>query len=305
MELNSVEISAKKIISSYINVLVSKNIHISEPIRREFCYEIIISDNSEKVKLQVYFGKKGNKTVLQGNVNSQLYSNLNSVIFGEKLFQQETNELIEPDTYIGTDESGKGDYFGPLIIAGVFVDNNANADLKKIGVKDSKLLSDPAINSLAKEIKKIVKNNFDIILISPEKYNILYEQFGNLNKLLAWGHAKVIENVLKNNNALEVISDKFGDERLIKGFLQEKGKMITLHQFTKAERYTAVAAASILARNKLNIWFEEQSKKIGINLPKGASSKVEETAIELKQKYDKNVLSSLVKLHFKTTKKLL
>jgi ribonuclease HIII len=81
--------------------------------------------------------------------------------------------------------------------------------------------------------------------------------------------------------------------------------MITLHQFTKAERYTAVAAASILARNKLNIWFEEQSKKIGINLPKGASSKVEETAIELKQKYDKNVLSSLVKLHFKTTKKLL
>jgi len=305
MELNSVEISAKKIISSYINVLVSKNIHISEPIRREFCYEIIISDNSEKVKLQVYFGKKGNKTVLQGNVNSQLYSNLNSVIFGEKLFQQETNELIEPDTYIGTDESGKGDYFGPLIIAGVFVDNNANADLKKIGVKDSKLLSDPAINSLAKEIKKIVKNNFDIILISPEKYNILYEQFGNLNKLLAWGHAKVIENVLKNNNALEVISDKFGDERLIKGFLQEKGKMITLHQFTKAERYTAVAAASVLARNKLNIWFEEQSKKIGINLPKGASSKVEETAIELKQKYDKNVLSSLVKLHFKTTKKLL
>ena len=305
MELNSVEISAKKIISSYINVLVSKNIHISEPIRREFCYEIIISDNSEKVKLQVYFGKKGNKTVLQGNVNSQLYSNLNSVIFGEKLFQQETNELIEPDTYIGTDESGKGDYFGPLIIAGVFVDNNANADLKKIGVKDSKLLSDSAINSLAKEIKKIVKNNFDIILISPEKYNILYEKFGNLNKLLAWGHAKVIENVLKNNNALEVISDKFGDERLIKGFLQEKGKMITLHQFTKAERYTAVAAASILARNKLNIWFEEQSKKIGINLPKGASSKVEETAIELKQKYDKNVLSSLVKLHFKTTKKLL
>ncbi len=303
--MNSLENSAKKIISSYINILASKNIHISEPIRREYCYEIIISDNPEKAKLLVYFGKNGNKTVLQGNKNSKLYSRLNEIIFGEKLFHQETNELKEPEAYIGTDESGKGDYFGPLIIAGVFVDNDVKADLKKIGVKDSKLLSDPAINILAIEIKKIIKNNFDVILISPEKYNLLYKKFGNLNKLLAWGHAKVIENVLLKNNSEEAISDKFGDENLIKSFLQEKGKLIKLHQFTKAERYTAVAAASILARNKLNEWFELQNKKFGFILPKGASSKVEETAVKIKKQYDDKILGSLVKLHFKTTKKLL
>ncbi len=305
MVLTSLENSAKNVLSSYINILTSKNIHISEPIRREYCYEIIISDNSDKTKLLVYFGKNGNKTVLQGNKNSQLYSRLNDLIFGEKLFQQETNELKEPEAYIGTDESGKGDYFGPLIIAGVFVDNNSKADLKKIGVKDSKLLNDSKINSLVLEIKKIVNNNFDIILISPEKYNLLYNKFGNLNRLLAWGHAKVIENVLKNNKAEEAISDKFGDEKLIKSFLQEKGKMITLHQFTKAERYTAVAAASILARSKLNEWFEIQNKKFGFIFPKGASSKVEETAVKIKQQYDDRVLGSLVKLHFKTTKKIL
>ncbi len=305
IELDSLENSAKKILSSYINILTSKNIHISEPIRREYCYEIVVSDNSDKTKLLVYFGKNGNKTVLQGNKNSQLYSRLNDIIFGEKLFQQETNELTEPEAYIGTDESGKGDYFGPLIIAGVFVDNSSKADLKNIGVKDSKLLNDSAINNLALEIKKIVKNNFDVILISPEKYNSLYTKFGNLNRLLAWGHAKVIENVLKNNKAVEAISDKFGDEKLIKNSLQEKGKMITLHQFTKAERYTAVAAASILARSKLNKWFEIQNKKFGFIFPKGASSKVEETAVKIKQQYDDRVLGSLVKLHFKTTKKIL
>ena len=156
MELNSLENSAKKIISSYINILDSKNIHVSEPIRREYCYEIIISDNSEKAKLLVYFGKNGNKTVLQGNKNSQLYSQLNNVIFGEKLFPVDTNEIKEPQSYIGTDESGKGDYFGPLIIAGVLVDNKTQFDLKRIGIKDSKLLNEISINSLAKEIKRIV-----------------------------------------------------------------------------------------------------------------------------------------------------
>ncbi len=78
------------------------------------------------------------------------------------------------------------------------------------------------LNILAIEIKKIVKNNFDVILISPEKYNLLYEKFGNLNKLLAWGHAKVIENVLKDNKRDEAISDKFGDEKFNKKFSTRK-----------------------------------------------------------------------------------
>ncbi len=298
------EDSAKRIISSYIKNLSGNDFSISEPIKREYCYETTVSDNSDKIKILVYFGKNGNKTVLQGNKNSRLYSLIDSKFFGDKLFKNHSHDFIEPKEYIGTDESGKGDYFGPLIIAGVFVDNEVKIELKKIGVKDSKLLTDLTINDLSIKIKKIVNNNFSLVFISPEKYNLLYKKFGNLNKLLAWGHAKVIENLLSSKLTSEAISDKFGDEKLIKSYLQEKGKLIKLHQFTKAEKYTAVAAASILARNRLNIWFEENSKKIGFNIPKGASLKVEQAAIKIKREAGDNVLDSLVKLHFKTTKKI-
>ena len=86
-----------------------------------------------------------------------------------------------------------------------------------------------------------------------------------MNRILGWAHAKVIENLLENQiNVEEAISDKFGDEKYIYTSLQEKGKNITLHQVTKAERYTAVAAASILARDRFNSWFRHEKAKIGI-----------------------------------------
>jgi ribonuclease HIII len=123
--------------------------------------------------------------------------------------------------------------------------------------------------------------------------------------LLAWGHAKVIENILGKVNATVAISDKFGNESLIKNSLQEKGSNITLRQHTKAERYTAVAAASILARDKFAEWFLQQEKKFKLYLPKGSSKIVEESAKEIKKKYGDEFLEKLVKLHFKTSKKII
>jgi len=110
---------------------------------------------------------------------------------------------------IGVDESGKGDYFGYLIVVAIYTDENTEKKLKEIGVKDSKKLSDVKIKKIAPQIKKICK--YEIIKISPEKYNSLYRKFRNLNKLLAWAHARAIENMLKRRKANIVISDKFSN----------------------------------------------------------------------------------------------
>jgi len=252
----------------------------------------------------IYFGKKGNNTVLQGNKELKFYQQVYNIIFGENLFSINTPALIEPESYIGTDESGKGDYFGPLVVAAVFTDPSVSKKLIAIGVKDSKELTEYAISSIAYRIKKLEGCVFNVIVISPEKYNLLYNKMGNLNRMLGWAHAKVLENILDVKNAPEAISDKFGNEKYIQNSLQEKGRKLILHQVTKAEKYTAVAAASILARDSFNKWFLRANKKLKIELPKGASMKVENKAKYIVNKYGNKALIKLVKLHFKTTKKL-
>ncbi|NUN08154.1 MAG: ribonuclease HIII [Ignavibacteriaceae bacterium] len=207
----------------------------------------------------------------------------------------------EPLTYIGTDESGKGDYFGPLIIAGTGVDSSTAEALRKIGVRDSKQLNDSDISRLYPLILGICKDNYNIITINPPKYNELYAKIKNLNKLLAWGHAKTIENILTKKNYPQAISDKFGDESYIINSLQKLGKQINLHQVTKAERYTAVAAASILARHTFNSWFINSKSKYGFELRKGASKEVEKLAGIIIKERGVDYLSSIAKVHFKTT----
>ncbi len=302
--MNPIELSAEKIINTYYRLFVQQGINVSPVSKSAYNYEVTVSRSNEKLKIQVYFGKRGNKVILQGNKESKLYQKVSEIVFGPKLFDA-NDELSEPENYIGTDESGKGDYFGPLVIAGVFADKNMISLLKKAGVRDSKELGDSAIKKIAYEIKEIVGNGYDIIMISPEKYNELYEKFRNVNRLLGWAHAKVLENILLNYNAAEAISDKFGDESYIRNSLQEKGKNILLHQITKAEKYTAVAAASILARDKFNDWFEKKNRELKIQLPKGASSGVEQTAASVKKIFGGEIMNKLVKLHFKTTQKIL
>lgn len=303
--MNNLAPAAKKQIELYINKLKASGYLIQEPVLSQYCYESVITDGKDKIKLQVYFGKKGIKSILQGNKESGCYQKVNQALFGESLFEEAVpGDLTEPEEYIGTDESGKGDYFGPLVIAGVGVDIQTKAELKKLGVKDSKAVAHTSIKKLAIEIKNIVKDNFNIVVVTPPTYNKLLLEFKNLNKLLAWGHAKVLENILVKRNYREAISDKFGDESLIKNSLQAKGKELLLHQRTKAERFTAVAAASIIARDKLNDWFTMQSKIYSMDIPKGASLKVEEAAKLIKGKLGEEKLKELVKFHFKTTGKL-
>ena len=303
--MNSLEQSAEKMIKEYIELFQGEGVITGEKSRGPYNYAVKLSEGKTNLKLLVYFSKKRNKVVLQGNKENQFYQRIHEIIFGPGLFTADTEKLSEPGNYIGTDESGKGDYFGPLIIAGVFVNNESIAALKRAGVKDSKeIKSDIAIKTISKEIKKIVNNRYSLVGIHPEKYNELYKNFRNVNRLLGWGHAKVLENILNKQEVAEAISDKFGDESYIRISLQEKGRNIILHQLTHAERYTAVAAASILARDRFNDWFAEKNKELNFQLPKGASSQVEEAARQLKGLYGEEFLKSVAKLHFKTSKKI-
>ena len=210
-------------------------------------------------------------------------------------------EMFQP--HLGIDESGKGDFFGPLVIAGVYVDGDLPRNLIDLGVKDSKLItSDKKALEVADAIKECISlDRFNIIVISPEKYNELYGKFRNLNSLLAWGHATVIENLLTRwPQCPRALSDKFAHESLIQRALKERGKGILLQQRTKAESDIAVAAASVLARAAFLQRLQYLGEHIGVTLPKGASAQVKAAAREIVKKSGAAALKSVCKFHFKT-----
>jgi len=210
---------------------------------------------------------------------------------------------------IGSDESGKGDYFGPLVASAVFVDAAMAANLQSQGVRDCKELSDVKVNELAQIIPSIVSGKYSIIEIAPEKYNELYSKFKsenkNLNVLLAWGHAKAIEEVLTKADCVQALADQFADERFIQSKLQERGKKIKLYQMHKAEKNIAVAAASILARDRFLTKLSKLSEIFGIQLSKGASSDTINAAKSFVRIHGKDMLNKVAKMHFKTTDSVL
>jgi ribonuclease HIII len=205
---------------------------------------------------------------------------------------------------IGLDESGKGDYFGPLVIAAVYVDVQ-NADrLISLGVRDSKLLTDNRILAMAEEIRALCPNF--VVPIGPKRYNELYNKIHNLNRLLGWGHAWTLENMLQKVSCNLAVIDQFADESYVRKVLQEKGRQITIVQRTHAEEDVAVAAASILARAKFVQRLDQLSQQVGKTLPKGASDPaIVTTGRELVAKHGKDILAEIAKLHFKTTELIL
>jgi len=216
-------------------------------------------------------------------------------------------ELPVFDCHIGTDESGKGDYFGPLVIAGVCITKKQEELLATLGVRDSKSNSDNKNKELAKKIEELLgKTCVSIVCISPERYNSLYDEIGrNLNKVLGWGHARVMENLLSDNVCENAIADQFGDESIIKSALLAKGKSLNLIQSPKAERDIGVAAASILARARFLNELERLGKILGVTLSKGVNSTVESIAKNIYENGGLEKLKQFVKLHFQTTKKII
>ncbi len=259
---------------------------------------------AQKNKLSVAVYEKGPKVLVQGKgVEEFVQFELEPKILGEaKLGYEEVHspEMFEP--HFGVDESGKGDFFGPLVISGVYVDRGIARKLLDAGVQDSKrIASDARIRALAQTIRKTAGGLTETVLIGPQKYNELYEKFGNLNKLLGWGHARVIENLLaKKPDCPRALSDQFADARVVDQSLLRHGRRIDIQQRTKAESDIAVAAASILAREAFINWLERRGKELGRRLERGVSASVKETAKKLVEKSGPDTLREVAKVHFRT-----
>jgi len=205
------------------------------------------------------------------------------------------------DGHIGVDESGKGDYFGPLVIAACFVGPEHLAELE--GVVDSKKLTDQRALTLDVNIRKVCPHA--VVAIGPTKYNELYAKIGNLNKLLEWGHARAIENVLEIRPCDLVISDQFANPAGLKRALMAKGQQVRLESRVRAEADIAVAAASVLARAEFLRRLKAIGSTIGQELPKGAGPIVDSVARRLVERDGPDILGQVAKLHFKTTQKVL
>lgn len=200
--------------------------------------------------------------------------------------------------HIGSDESGKGDFFGPLVICAAAAQTGDITKLQKMGVQDSKRLTDEQAQRLAGQIREQICTK--MVVIRPERYNRLYYRSGNLNTLLAQAHVHAIAALEKEVNVKYALVDQFAYPRVLENEARKAGLTLEIRQRTKAESDMVVAAASIVARATFLQELRECSKVAGLHLPKGASSQVLAAAHELAQQRGPEALAQVCKLHFKS-----
>ena len=263
----------------------------------------------EKEKVTVVFYQSG-KLVVQGK-NTQEFVEfvLEPEILKEARLGYEA--VLNPEMLLprlGVDESGKGDFFGPLCVAGVYVNESVVKALKEAGVRDSKLIgSDKRIGELADIIRNTPGCVTTVVPIGNDAYNRLYIKMRSVIAMLAWGHARVIENLMSlkyqmNPPPVRAISDQFASSKdVVAKALMGLGREIELIQRHKAEQDLAVAAASILARNEFVTRLAKLSKEFDLTLPKGASAAVDAAAVKFLGKHGADKLPKVSKMHFRTS----
>ena len=281
----------------------------------QYGVQFIVFDGDDSALIRIYEGKKGlridfsqsdneaiaNKVamIVEGKIPEKKQKKIVSDIFSD----QDTIKLPhDPGALIGVDESGKGDYFGPLCTAGVYASKEDHQLLYDMGVRDSKKLSDFRIIELAEKIKDMLPHS--VVIMGNTSYNDVYSKMQNLNHMLAWAHSKVIENVQKQTNAHYALSDQFGNPSLIKNALRSRGIKINLYTRTKAERYITVAAASILARASFIEGLQQIHNQYHFDFPKGCSPAVAKAAYNFVKTHGSDALPHVAKLHFVVTQKI-
>jgi ribonuclease HIII len=260
----------------------------------------------DKVSVAVY--AKGPKVLVQGKGTDDFVRfTLEPEVLGVAELGYE--EVLRPDMFephFGIDESGKGDFFGPLVVAGAYVNREIARQLMDAGVMDSKrIASDARVRQLAGEIRATPGLHHYVLTLAPEKYNALYEKFGSLNFLLAWAHAGVIEVLRRYEpKCPRALSDQFAHESVLRRAVERKGLDIVIEQRTRGEADVAVAAASVLAREKFINWIDECSRRLGFTLPRGASGLVKTAAARLVSERGTDALPKAAKMHFKTSREI-
>ena len=262
----------------------------------------------ESDKCNVVFYESG-KLVVQGKGSQEFIEFvLEPEILKEVKLGYET--VLNPDLLLprfGVDESGKGDFFGPLCVAGVYVNESVINAWKDKGIRDSKnISSDKKIHELADVIRKTPGCVVDTVTIGNEAYNRLYSRMKSVNVLLAWGHARVIENLMGKRYQMDpapvrAISDQFAASKtVIEKALMTAGREIELVQRHKAEEDIAVAAASILARDEFVKGIAKLEQQFQMKFPKGASAAVDTAAKQFVETRGAGELAKVSKLHFRT-----
>ncbi len=262
----------------------------------------------EKEKTNVVFYESG-KLVVQGKGTQEFVEFvLEPEILQEVRLGYET--ILNPELLLprlGVDESGKGDFFGPLCVAGAYINEAVVKAWADVGIRDSKnISSDKRIRELAEVIRKTPGCVTTVVPIGNEAYNRLYGKMRSVNTLLAWGHARVIENLMGQRHRMtpppvRAISDQFAhNKNTVARALMTLGREIELVQKHRAEEDLAVAAASILARNEFVTRLGTMEKQYGMRLPKGASAAVDAAAKEFISKFGADSLGKVAKMHFRT-----
>ena len=216
------------------------------------------------------------------------------------------NEIHNWNRWIGTDESGKGDYFGPLVVAGVYVDSECRCKFLDMGIRDGKKISNSRIRKHADWMWNNYEHHIVVEQKMPDEYNTLYDMLKkrgqNTHTMLANLHVKVIQTLANRMRVQHALVDKFSYNDILTPLLTQREIKIKLE--TGAERDVAVAAASIIARDAFLTGIQDLSKKYGFQLPRGAY-KVTDAGKEFIKLYGESMLGNVAKLHFRTTQNVL
>lgn len=241
-----------------------------------------------------------------GEANNQVITAKSKKVISSTLYTPP--ESLFSASHIGSDEAGTGDYFGPITVACAYIDSSQIALLRELGVKDSKNLTDPTIVKLAKEIAQM-KIPYSLLILHNPKYNLLQKKGWSQGKMKAMLHHHAIEKLLKkigNQGYDGILIDQFCEPDIYKRHIAtESGRLPEKTYFmTKAESYSiAVATGSIIARASFVKEMDKLSEQIGMELPKGASKKVDQTIARIMREKDEGILYSCAKMHFANTQK--
>lgn len=221
-------------------------------------------------------------------------------------------EILNPEAFsahAGSDESGKGDYFGPLTVCCAYTDERLSKEIAALGVKDCKQMSDKQVLAAGAALRRLLgPQGYSVVKLSPAAYNRLYAKMQNINRMLAWAHATAIEELLsKRPDCPRVVVDQFAaSEAVISRALKPLGRKVAVEQRHKAESDIAVAAASVIARELFIREIAEMSEADAFSAPMGSSDpRVCEIAQEMVMKYGAVWLMNHCKAHFRTTDKVL
>ncbi len=256
------------------------------------------SATSEGVRVVAY---KSGKLVAQGAGVPAFLERFAEALIAPDL---DTNGLASVAvTTIGSDESGKGDYLGSLVVAACRLEPKDVAEVRKLGVRDSKLAGDAEIRAVTTELLK----RFPIAVVEyePEEYNRLHLETGNVNAMLGRAHGRAIKELLARGECKRIVVDRFGEESWVRNNLGVAASGLDLVVVPRAEENPAVAAASFVARARFLASLERGSVRVGVKLLPGASAAVEDCARRVVASGGRAALERVAKLHFRTTERVI